>query len=30
MVNVEGTYCDNQRNPHDAFGNQTVTLPGAQ
>jgi hypothetical protein len=28
MINVEGTYCDNQRNPHDETGNQTVTLPG--
>lgn len=26
MVNVEGTYCDNQRNPHDAQGNQTVSF----
>ena len=27
-LNVEGTYCDNQRNPHDDEGNQTATLPG--
>jgi len=25
---IEGTYCENQRNPYDAEGNQTAILPG--
>ena len=25
---IEGTYCENQRNPFDAQGNQSATLPG--
>jgi len=27
-LNVEGTYCDNQRNESDSEGNQSATLPG--
>jgi hypothetical protein len=27
---IEGTYCENQRNPFDAQGNQTATLPGEE
>ncbi|WP_428099428.1 hypothetical protein [Candidatus Rariloculus sp.] len=29
QMTIEGTYCENQRNPHDAEGNQSATLPGA-
>lgn len=27
-MTIEGTYCENQRNPYDAEGNQTAILPG--
>jgi hypothetical protein len=27
---IEGTYCENQRNPYDAEGNQSAILPGEQ
>lgn len=27
-MTIEGTYCENQRNPYDAQGNQSAVLPG--
>lgn len=28
QTTIEGTYCENQRNPYDAEGNQSALLPG--
>lgn len=28
QMTIEGTYCENQRNPYDADGNQSAVLPG--